>query len=102
MREPVFTPFSTPASIKRQRNGSVSVREPVFAPLRRRIHSDGACERQRWGWSKIGLPDAGVSVMMAVKDGKIGLPDASVFIALMPGIPDAIRTLLAPRNYSGL
>jgi len=22
--------------------------------------------------------------------------------ALMPGIPDAVRTLLAPRNYSGL
>jgi hypothetical protein len=59
-------------------------------------------ERQRWGWSKIGLPDAGASVTMALEErqcgGWIGLPDASVFIALMPGIPDAVRTLLAPRN----
>ena len=39
---------------------------------------------------------------MAVEDGKIGLLDASVFIALMPGIPNAVRTLLAVRNYSGL
>jgi hypothetical protein len=31
---------------------------------------------------------------MAVKDGKIRLLDASVFIALMPGIPDAVRALL--------
>ena len=71
MKEPVFAPFSTPASIKRQRNGSTSVKEPVFAPFSRNT---------------------------SVEDGKIGLPDASVFIALMPGIPDAVRISLAPRN----
>jgi hypothetical protein len=88
----------TPAPVTRHRNGSASVTEPVFAPF----STPAAVKRQRWGWSKIGLPDAGASVTMAVEDGKIGLPDASVFIALMPGIPDAVRTLLAPRNYSGL
>ena len=121
--EPVFAPFSTPASIKRQRNRSVSVREPpsqrqrpssaiaMEAPAWRSqflLPCAGASipmaldERQRWGWSKIGLPDAGASVTMAVEDGKIGLLDASVFIALMPGIPDAVRTLLTPQNYSSL
>jgi hypothetical protein len=32
----------------------------------------------------------------------MGSLDASVLIALMPGIPDAIKTLLAPQNYFGL